>query len=173
MELRLKKELDGSILDVGGGGEGIIGRIYGMQVTAIDNRQEELDEAPDVCRKLCMDATALRFAPASFDHVTFFFSLLYMDATTQARAIAEAVRVLRPGGSVRIWDAVVQQAYPEPFLIELDIAANGARVHTTYGIVKRDGAQDADTVCAMCEENGLTLRRREAAGGTFALTFTK
>lgn len=47
MILPLRKELDGEILDVGGGGEGTIGRLYGSQVTAIDNRQEELDEAPD------------------------------------------------------------------------------------------------------------------------------
>lgn len=173
MEIRLKQELDGSILDIGGGGEGIIGRIYGMQVTAIDNRQEELDEAPDVCRKLCMDATALRFAQASFDHVTFFFSLLYMDAATQSQAIAEAARVLKPGGSVYIWDTAVQQAYPEPFLIALDIDANGVRVHTTYGVIKQDGAQDAESICAMCTENGLRLRKQETADSIFALTFTK
>ena len=45
MRLVLKKELEGAILDVGGGGEGVIGRIYGPRVVAIDNRQEELDEA--------------------------------------------------------------------------------------------------------------------------------
>ena len=33
------------MLDIGGGGEGVIGRLYGRQVVAIDNRQEELDEA--------------------------------------------------------------------------------------------------------------------------------
>ena len=44
--LWLTQELTGSILDVGGGGEGIIGRRYGSAVTVIDNRQEELDEAP-------------------------------------------------------------------------------------------------------------------------------
>ena len=43
----LEHELEGSILDIGGGGEGTIGRLYGTQVIAIDNRQEELDEAPE------------------------------------------------------------------------------------------------------------------------------
>lgn len=37
MKIALKKELTGSILDIGGGGEGIIGRLYGSRVTAIDN----------------------------------------------------------------------------------------------------------------------------------------
>ena len=39
--IELKKELNGRILDIGGGGEGIIGRLYREQVVAIDNRQEE------------------------------------------------------------------------------------------------------------------------------------
>lgn len=44
--ITLSRDLHGSILDIGGGGEGVIGLLYGSQVTAIDNRQEELDEAP-------------------------------------------------------------------------------------------------------------------------------
>ena len=48
----LKHELEGSILDIGGGGEGTIGRLYGTQVIAIDNRQEELDEAPEGLKSL-------------------------------------------------------------------------------------------------------------------------
>lgn len=167
------KELEGSILDIGGGGDGIISRVYGQNVTAIDNRQEELDEVPDNCTKLCMDARSLAFPDAAFNHATFFFSLLYMDADTQQQAIAEAVRVLKPGGSVTIWDADVVSAYPEPFLIELDIDVNGEKVHTTYGIVKLDGAQNANAFLGMCKTAGLTLRVREENGNSFRLTFEK
>ena len=39
--IHLEKSLVGRILDIGGGGEGIIGRVYGQSVTAIDCRQEE------------------------------------------------------------------------------------------------------------------------------------
>ena len=42
--IELHKELIGTILDIGGGGEGVIGQLYGEQVVAIDNSQEELDE---------------------------------------------------------------------------------------------------------------------------------
>ena len=76
MKLILKNELCGSILDIGGGGEGVIGRVYKEAVTAIDNMQEELDEAPDCCKKLLMNATALDFCDKSFDNVTFFYSLM-------------------------------------------------------------------------------------------------
>lgn len=54
--VRLDRTHTGSILDIGGGGEGIIGRLYGRQVTAIDNRREELDEAPEGFEKVLMDA---------------------------------------------------------------------------------------------------------------------
>lgn len=55
MIINIDYDLKGSILDIGGGGEAIIGQMYGDKVTAIDNRQEELDEAPNCCTKLLMD----------------------------------------------------------------------------------------------------------------------
>ena len=79
MIIEIEKNLKGSTLDIGGGGEAVIGRIYGDQVTAIDNRQEELDEAPDCCAKRLMDATDLKYADDSFDNVTFFYTLMYVN----------------------------------------------------------------------------------------------
>lgn len=115
ISIQLSKELYGSILDIGGGGEGIIGRIYGEQVTAIDNRQEELDEAPDGFEKRLMDAAELRFADLSFQHVTSFFTLMFMDEATQRAAIREAARVLRHGGRLHIWDATSSLPFRNPF----------------------------------------------------------
>ncbi|WP_029503528.1 hypothetical protein [Lachnoclostridium phytofermentans] len=42
--IKMKHEIQGSILDIGGGGEGVISSIYGKDVTAIDYRKDELDE---------------------------------------------------------------------------------------------------------------------------------
>ncbi len=89
--IKLQRELKGCILDIGGGGEGIIGRMYGWQVTAIDNRQEELDEAPNSSIKILMDAEHLAFLDKTFDNTTFFYSLMYMSKDTQEKAIAEAL----------------------------------------------------------------------------------
>lgn len=72
MRIEIRNDIKGSILDIGGGGEGIIGRIYRDNVIAIDNRQEELDEAPDCCEKQLMNATNLLFTNEYFDNVTFF-----------------------------------------------------------------------------------------------------
>ena len=83
----LDKELNGKILDIGGGGEGIIGRLYTNQVVAIDIRQDELDEAPTGFEKIWMDATNLKFKDNSFDHITSFFTLMFMNTEEQKRAI--------------------------------------------------------------------------------------
>ena len=74
----LKKELRGRILDIGGGGDGVIGRVYGPQVTAIDISAEGLAEAPGGFEKLAMDARRLTFPDNSFDHVTAFYSFLWI-----------------------------------------------------------------------------------------------
>lgn len=101
MIIEIKKDLIGSVLDVGGG-EAVIGQVYGKNVIAIDNCQEELNDAPDCCNKQLMDATKLSYLDDSFDNVTFFYSLMYMTKETQRKAICEASRVLRTGGLIRI-----------------------------------------------------------------------
>lgn len=71
-------ESDGFILDIGGGGEGVIGRLKGRDVVAIDIRKEELEEAVDGPLKIVMDARDLKFLDGSFNTVTAFFSLMYV-----------------------------------------------------------------------------------------------
>ncbi|MGN0971517.1 MAG: class I SAM-dependent methyltransferase [Aristaeellaceae bacterium] len=170
--IRLKRDMTGSILDLGGGGEGVIGRIYGSQVTAIDVSREELDEAPGECRRLVMDATAMTFPDASFDHVTSFYTLMYMTEEQQRLTLRESARVLRPGGTLQIWDAAFPAPYPEPFLAEMDIDAAGTPIHTTYGVIKLDG-QSADSIAALAEEAGLVPAGREEEAGHFRLRFVR
>lgn len=171
-KLEIHRDITGSILDIGGGGEGIIGRIYGAQVVAIDRSEEELDEAPNGCEKRLMDATDLQFPDRSFDHVTFFYSLMYMNRDEQRKALAEAVRVLRPGGAIHLWDADIDSAYPEPFVVDLEIVTDRFSVHTSYGIVKKD-AQDADTILRDLSELGLVRCRCEKEQGQFLIVGEK
>ena len=49
-------EHQGMILDIGGGGEGVIGKLHGKDVVAIDLKKEELLEAADGPLKIIMDA---------------------------------------------------------------------------------------------------------------------
>ena len=173
MKLILKKELCGSTLDIGGGGEGVIGRLYKDAVTAIDNMQEELDEAPDCCKKLLMDATALDFCDESFDNVTFFYSLMFMSTETKAKAVSEAFRVLKKGGRLVIWDCCVKSAYPTAFSAVLDIELPEETLHTEYGIIGTDVEQTEKTLIAMCQEDGFMLLKSEEETEHFKLVLKK
>ena len=158
MKIELVREIEGSILDIGGGGEGIMGRLYGSQVTAIDNCQEELDEAPRGYEKILMDGTALTFADNLFCNITFFYTLMYMQSEEQGQALREAARVL--------------SAYPEPFCAELDILLPEEQIHTTYGVVKMD-TQDRKSIEEMCVTAGFCLACVKEQQGHFYLHFLK
>ncbi|MGN0628126.1 MAG: class I SAM-dependent methyltransferase [Oscillospiraceae bacterium] len=173
MDIKLKKEITGTILDVGGGGEAVIGRIYKEQVTAIDNEQQELDEAPDCCRKVMMDARSLEFQNESFENATAFYSFMYMSTETKEKAVAEISRVLKPGGRLYIWDAEVASAEKEPFLADLDIDAAGEKIETTYGIMGDNITQNAEYFIRLCSEKGLSLLEKSELGGHFHLVFEK
>ncbi len=168
----LNKELKGSILDIGGGGEGFIGRAYGKQVVAIDNSQEELAEAPGGFEKVFMDATNLKYENDCFGNVTFFYTLMYMTALEQAKAISEAARVLKSGGTLAIWDCEIASAYPDPFFVDVDVLMDGQKYHTTYGIIKKD-AQDREQIELLCAKVGLRLVNASSNAKHFNLYYEK
>jgi ubiquinone/menaquinone biosynthesis C-methylase UbiE len=172
MIIEMASDLKGSILDVGGGGEAVIGQVYGDRVTAIDNRQEELDEAPNCCTKLLMDAEELSFADGSFDNVTFFYTLMYMTNETQMKAIWEAARVLKVGGTMCIWDCTIPAAYPDPFVVDLDIQFVDKRILTSYGIIKTD-TQSSDSIIRFLENAGLNIVSLKEESGQFIIMCRK
>lgn len=132
-----------------------------------------MDEAPITCKKLLMDATALEFENDSFDHVTSFFTMMYMTKAAQKQTISEAYRVLKPGGLLHIWDANIISAYPEPFCVDLDIDLNGRTIHTTYGIVKDDAKQDAAHFITLCKNAGFSLEEMISEDEPIILCFRK
>src|SRR5215203_634676 len=96
-------------LDVGAGTGfstvGIVERIEANAVTMLDQSHDQLrraDAKPELegCRKLVGDAEALPFADDSFDRYVSCGSIEYWP--DPARAIAEAHRVVRPGGTVLV-----------------------------------------------------------------------
>ncbi len=169
----LTPNLTGTILDIGGGGEGVIGRRYGRQVTAIDNRQEELEEAPDGFEKRLMDARALAFPDGSFDQVTFFYSLMFMGEDTRRQALAEAARVVRPGGGLHLWDAVIPEDAPQPFLTVVTARLPDETISTTYGVGGEIPPMSAENLQAFCEKIGLKTAKKQVENGHFYLWFEK
>lgn len=119
-----------------------------------------------------MDATNLSFADSSFDHVTSFFTLMFMTAEEQRETIKEAARVLKNGGEIHIWDCEITSAYPEPFCVDVEIQLPTERISTTYGVGKLDG-QDRNSIVQMCVDAGLVFVRDNIGEHGFYLCFKK
>lgn len=156
--IHLEKNLEGSILDIGGGGCGVIGALYGKNVIAVDNRQDELDELDPAneCVRMLMDAAEMSFPDSHFDHVTAFFSFMYIDKAKHARVLAEISRVLKPSGCFHLWDAVIPKEHEGVFLIDLEVEHGGEIIMPTYGVGKKDAWQDAVHFQTLCEAIGLS-----------------
>lgn len=154
--LILTKELKGSILDIGGGGEGVISCLYGGQVTAIDTRREELDGVPYPSEKIVMDASRMEFQGEQFSHATAFYALMYMGGV-QAEVLREVYRVLLPGGFFQIWDAEVESAYPDPFLVKVEAQAGDDLFSVTYGVVDPNLHQNDETLSELCRQAGFVV----------------
>ena len=84
---------DGFILDIGGGGEGIIGKLNGTQVAAIDKRPQELEETHNDALKIVMDATDLKFLDNTFTAATAL-------EPPSAVTTAELCRIVLSGGAL-------------------------------------------------------------------------
>lgn len=98
-------ELKGRILDIGGGGEGIIGQFKGNQVVAIDPKKSELEEAASGdYLKIIMNAKDLQFLDEAFDTTTAFFTLMYIPISDHEKVFKEIYRVTKKGGEFVMWD---------------------------------------------------------------------
>jgi len=96
----------GLILDIGGGGRGVIGELKGQQVIAIDPSKPELEGAADGPLKIIMDATNLQFLDETFHTATSFYTLMYIKTfEAHEKVFVEVYRVLASGGRFLIWDA--------------------------------------------------------------------
>jgi len=166
----------GLILDIGGGGEGVIGQLFGSRVVAIDVLRRELEEAPAGPLKVVMDARELRFLDSSFDTVTAFFSLFYIEAKDHEAVLREASRVLKGGGRLHIWDVVVP---PEPlpgkdaFAVELEIQLPERIVNTGYGVAWRGRHQDPAWFARLGELAGFRVEQKEQSGSIFRIDLHK
>lgn len=129
-------ETDGLILDVGGGGEGIIGRLNGKQVVAVDTREAELMETRNEALKVVMDAGDLKFLPKSFEVCTAFFSFMYIPKKLHQKVFQEVFRVLKDNGRFLVWDVRIPEntgGY-KAFIVRLKVKLPNEEVETGYGV---------------------------------------
>lgn len=128
--------VEGWILDLGGGGEGVIGQLMGDHVIAIDTRMDELLETENDALKLTMDASQLQFVNESFGMVTSFFTLLYIHHDLHRKVFEEVYRVLKPGGFFYLWEVILPKKPEEHdvFILPLEYTLPTGTTKTTFGV---------------------------------------
>ena len=130
----------GLVIDIGGGGEGVIAQAGGARVVAIDKHMSEIHEARGKALDvpwIVADATALPFLSHSFDSATAFFSCMYMSSDVQEQVFRETRRVLKTGGEFWIWDAlIVPQSKAFAIRLQVDSPAMHT-INTVYGVKAR------------------------------------
>lgn len=130
-------KLEGLILDIGGGGEGVIGQFKKDQVIAIDHNKRELEEAPEGGVKIIMDADKLKFLDNTFDTVTSFFTLMYIPKSEHKKIFEEIYRVLKKDGHLVFWDVIIpkrENKIHEMFSLPLKIKIDDKELDTGYGV---------------------------------------
>jgi ubiquinone/menaquinone biosynthesis C-methylase UbiE len=166
----------GLILDIGGGGEGVIGQLKGAQVVAIDVFPRELAGTPSGPLKIIMDARELKFLDSTFNTVTSFFACMFIHLNDHAKVFQEILRVLTPGGQFLLWDIEIQQR-PEPqkdlMAFSLQVALPARVVNTGYGTPYTERPLGLEYYVTLAKKVGFELVEQTSVGQTFFCRFQK
>jgi len=169
------KRLEGFIVDIGAGGEGVIAKTCGRETVCVDISKGEIDEAKSrgaVAHWVLCDACSMPFRNDGFDVATFFFSLMYMRTLERKRAvIVEAKRVLKPDGLLYFWDTVIVEK-PETHVVFVEAnLPDGEKIFTGYGVRGNGKGQTLELVNKLALEAGFKVVSTESHKNWFAACF--
>lgn len=160
------ERLEGLVIDIGAGGEGIIAKTCGRETVCADISKREIDEARSrgaVANWILCDARSMPFGNGTFDVATFFFSLMYMKTFERKHAVmVEAKRVLKSDGSLYLWDATIRER-PDPYIVfvEADLP-DDEKVYTGYGVKGEKKEQTPELINRLALEAGFKDARTES-----------
>jgi ubiquinone/menaquinone biosynthesis C-methylase UbiE len=167
---------EGFILDVGGGGEAVIGQLKGAQVVAIDIFPRELAEAPAGPLKIIMDAREMKFLDATFSTVTSFFAFMFIHPDDQVKVLQEIFRVLASKGQFMFWDVEIPQRINEKqdvFVFSLQVTLPATVISTGYGTPFTEKQIGLEHYKALATQAGFQVLEEIHAGQTFFCRFEK
>lgn len=167
---------EGPILDIGGGGEGLVSRIEGAKVYAIDIRLSEIREAQihgPPANWFVGDGQSLCFQDSVFDVVTFWFSLGYMsDWSIKTNVLQEAYRVLGKEGKLSILASNIPKSCQRLTFWGHFTLPDGTVSQTGYGV---RGGQDQtlDRMTTLLKKIGFKIQSQEDNDAWFKIKAIK
>ncbi len=171
-DIIIRENIQGRILDIGAGVEGIIGRSYD-NVIGIHNNAEELISAPDTFLKILMEPNNMQFMSEQFDTVTSFYTLMYSPKALHKNILEEAYRVLKYGGEILIWDVDIEPDEGDPLIVSLNVITPRGKIPASYGVYKYDSEQNLSYFRDLMLDIGFEIIKEEYNRGHFFLKARK
>jgi ubiquinone/menaquinone biosynthesis C-methylase UbiE len=123
-----------------------------------------------------MDARELKFLDESFNTATSFFTLMYIKGSDHEKVLSEIFRILKPGGTFLIWDAIISKksdSVQDRVLVPLTIKLPQEEVETGYGVRMPDEDHNLAYYVRLAEAAGFSILNKKSRDRTIFIKAQK